>query len=197
MKRFFCGFGVALFFAFPFPAQGATPLATIEANVNRVLEVLCDPALKAESAKEAKKEKIRAISDEMFDQKELSKRTLARNWDKLTADQQQQFSHLYRQVLEKVYMDKILSYTNQKIVFDKANVLGPDRAEVETRIIASSQEIPIMYRVILKDGAWKVYDVVIEGVSLVQNYRSQFNELLAKNSPEQVLEILRKKVQET
>ncbi|HYA03813.1 MAG TPA: ABC transporter substrate-binding protein [Syntrophobacteria bacterium] len=197
MKKFLCGFGVALFFALPFPANGATPLATIEANVNRVLDVLRDPALKAESAKEAKKQKIRAISEEMFDEKELAKRTLARNWEKLTADQRQEFILLYRKVLEKVYMDKILSYTNEKIVFDKANVLGSDKAEVETRIITSSKEIPIMYRVILRDGAWKVYDVVIEGVSLVQNYRSQFNELLVKNSPEQVLDILRKKVQET
>ncbi len=67
-------------------------------------------------------------------------------------------------------------------------------AEVRTKVITASKEIPIFYRVILKDGAWKVYDVSIENVSLVQNYRTQFNDILAKNTPEQLLEILRKKV---
>jgi phospholipid transport system substrate-binding protein len=73
-------------------------------------------------------------------------------------------------------------------------MLSSNQAEVQTKIITSSKEIPIFYRVILKDDSWKVYDVVVENVSLVQNYRSQFNSILAKNTPEQLLEILRKKV---
>jgi len=73
-------------------------------------------------------------------------------------------------------------------------MLSETQAEVQTRVITSSKEIPISYRAILKDGSWKVYDVVIENVSLVLNYRTQFNEILAKNTPEQLLEILRKKV---
>jgi phospholipid transport system substrate-binding protein len=91
-------------------------------------------------------------------------------------------------------MDKILSYTNEKIVFSKENMLSNNQAEVQTKVITSSKEIPIFYRVILEDGTWKVYDVVVENVSLVQNYRSQFNSILAKNTPDQLLEILRKKV---
>jgi phospholipid transport system substrate-binding protein len=73
-------------------------------------------------------------------------------------------------------------------------MISGNQAEVRTRVVTASREIPITYRVILKDGTWKVYDVVIENVSLVQNYRTQFNDILAKNSPEQLLEILRKKV---
>jgi phospholipid transport system substrate-binding protein len=68
--------------------------------------------------------------------------------------------------------------------------------EVQTKIVTSSREIPIFYRMILQNGTWKVYDVVVENVSLVLNYRTQFNDLLLKNSPDQLLEILRKKVQE-
>jgi len=91
-------------------------------------------------------------------------------------------------------MDKIFSYTNEKIVFSKDNMLSNNQAEVQTKVVTSSKEIPISYNVILKGGTWKVYDVVIENVSLVRNYRSQFNSILEKNTPDQLLEILRKKV---
>jgi phospholipid transport system substrate-binding protein len=159
-----------------------------------VLDVLRDPTLKAESAKKIKKEKLEAIYGKMFNEGELSRRTLGRNWKKLNAAEQQEFIQLYQQVLEKAYIDKILSYTNEKIVFEKETLLASTQAEVETKVITSSKEIPIFYRMILENGAWKVYDVVVENVSLVQNYRSQFNDILSKNSPEQLLEILRKKV---
>ena len=119
------------------------------------------------------------------------------NWNKLNAAQRQEFVQLFRQVLEKAYIDKILAYTDEKIVFDREIKLSENQSEVQTRVVTASKEIPISYRVILKDGAWKVYDVVIENVSLVQNYRTQFNDILAKNTPEQLLEILRKKVKGT
>jgi phospholipid transport system substrate-binding protein len=159
--------------------------------------VLRDPALKPDSAKEFKKEKLRVVYEQMFDEVELSRRTLARNWNALNLAQRQEFVPLFRRVLEKAYIDKILAYTDEKVVFDKETMLAENQAEVQTRIITSSKEIPIFYRVILKDSAWRVYDVVVEGVSLVQNYRTQFNEILAKNSLNDLLEILRKKVKES
>jgi phospholipid transport system substrate-binding protein len=174
MKRQVIVLSILILFLFTFPVHAGAPLDTVQTNVNKVLDVLRDPKLKAESAKGTKKEKLEAIYEQMFDEVELSRRTLGGNWNKLNPAQQQEFTQLYRQILEKAYIDKILSYTNEKIVFSK--------------------EIPIFYRVILKDGTWKVYDVVIENVSLVQNYRSQFNSILANNIPEQLLEILRKKV---
>jgi phospholipid transport system substrate-binding protein len=176
------------------PAYAGAPLDTVKVNADKVLDVLRDPKLKVPSAKEIKKKKLEVIYAEMFDEIELSRRTLARNWNKLNEAQRKEFVHLYHQVLEKAYADKILSYTDEKIVFDREIVVSANMAEVHTRIITSSKEIPIMYRVILSSGAWRVYDVVVENVSLVQNYRTQFNEILAKNTPEQLLEILRKKV---
>ena len=130
----------------------------------------------------------------MFDEVELSKRTLAKNWNKLNTDQRKEFVQLYEQVLEKAYIDKILAYTNEKIVYDKEAMLTGNQAEVHTTIITASKKIPISYRVVLSGGAWKVYDVVIENVSLVMNYRTQFNNILTKDTPEQMLETLRKKV---
>jgi len=196
MKRVFAGFGIFIFLFSSLPTHAGAPLDTVQVNVNKVLDVLRDPALKADSAKENKKEKLRLIYDRMFDDVELSRRTLARNWNTLNTPQRQEFVLLFRQVLEKAYVDKILSYTDEKIVFDKESTLSENQSEVLTRIVTSSKTIPISYRMIMKEGMWKVYDVVVENVSLVQNYRTQFNDILAKNTPEQLLETLRKKVKE-
>ncbi len=194
MKRHFMGLSILMFFLSTLPAYAGAPLDTVQANVNKVLDVLRDPNLKGESAKGAKKEKLEVIYEQMFDGVELSMRTMGGNWKKLNPAQQKEFTLLYRQILEKAYIDKILSYTDEKIVFPKESMLSNNQAEVQTKVITSSKEIPISYNVILKGGTWKVYDVVIENVSLVRNYRSQFNSILEKNTPDQLLEILRKKV---
>lgn len=194
MKRHFLGLSILMFFLSTLPVYAGAPLDTVQTNVNKVLDVLRDPNLKGESAKGTKKEKLEAIYEQMFDGVELSMRTMGGNWTKLNPAQQKEFVQLYRQILEKAYIDKILSYTNEKIVFPKESMLSKNQAEVQTKVITSSKEIPIFYKVILKGGTWKVYDVDVENVSLVQNYRSQFNSILAKNTPDQLLEILRKKV---
>ena len=194
MKRHVIGLSILMFLLSTLPAYAGAPLDMVQANVNKVLDVLRDPNLKGEAAKGAKKEKLEVIYEQMFDGVELSMRTMGGNWKKLNPAQQKEFTLLYRQILEKAYIDKILSYTNEKIVFPKESMLSNSQAEVQTNVITSSKEIPISYRVILKNGTWKVYDVVIENVSLVQNYRSQFNSILAKNTPDQLLETLRKKV---
>lgn len=185
---------IVLLLLLALPAHAGPPLEAVQASVNKVLEVLRDPKLKEASAKEVKKEKLRLIYERMFDDVEPSKRTLAKNWNSLNAAQRQEFVLLFRQVLEKAYIDKILAYTDEKIVFERETIVSATQAEVQTKIVTSSKEIPISYRVLLKDGAWKIYDIVIENVSLVLNYRTQFNDILAKDTPEQLLEILRKKV---
>ena len=169
-------------------------MSTVETSVRKVLDVLRDPALKGPAAKEAKKEKLRVIYKDMFDEIEFSRRTLARNWNKFKPAQREEFVNLFEQILEKTYIDKILDYSNEKIEFYKENMVSESQAEIQSKIITSSKEIPIFYRMILKDGKWKVYDVVVENVSLVQNYRTQFNDLLSDNTPDQLLDILRKKV---
>jgi phospholipid transport system substrate-binding protein len=196
MRKYFLGLSVLMFFLSTFPVYAGAPLDTVQTNVNKVLDVLRDPKLKGDSAKGIKKEKLQGIYEQMFDEVELSMRTLGGNWKKLNPAQQKEFVQLYRQILAKAYIDKILSYTDEKIVFSKENMTSNNQAEVQTKIVTASKEIPIYYRVILKDGTWKVYDVVVENVSLVQNYRSQFNSILAKNTPDQLLETLRKKVKE-
>lgn len=194
MKK--CLMGIILFLCMiiPLPAFAGVPLETVKVQVDKVLEVLRDPALKPESAKKLKKEKIRAIAEKMFDFTELSRRTLAQNWPKFSPEQQKEFVSLYRSLLEDAYADKITTYTDEKILFTKEIPLTEKTAEVQSTVIRKTEEIPMNYRVILKEGVWMVYDVVIEGVSLINNYRSQFREILVNKPPESLLETLRKKV---
>ncbi|KAF0158067.1 MAG: putative toluene tolerance protein [Syntrophaceae bacterium] len=193
-KRATVFFGLLIIFILSVPVYARAPMTVVETTVNRVLDVLRDPSLKSPAAKETKTEKLRVIYKDMFDEMEFSRRTLTRNWNKFTPAQRKEFVDLFERVMEKTYIDKILDYSSEKIVFYKETMVSENQAEIQSKIITSSKEIPIFYRMILKDGKWKVYDVVVENVSLVQNYRTQFNEILAGNTPEQLLEILRKKV---
>jgi phospholipid transport system substrate-binding protein len=194
MKKRVALLNILLLLLFSLPVQAGPPLDAVQTNVNKVLDVLRDPKLKGEPAKETKKKKLEAIYEQMFDDVELSKRTLGRHWNSLTVAQRQEFVQLFQQVLEKTYIDKILAYSDEKVVFGRETTDSDTMAEVQTKIVTASKEIPIFYRLVLRNGTWKVYDVVVENVSLVTNYRTQFNDIMEKNKPEQLLEILRKKV---
>ena len=186
-------FIMAFLLACPFQAFAGAPLDSIQKEVNALLNVLRDPALKAESAKAEKEKKIWAIADNIFNYYELSRRTLGRDWRKLNADQQKEFVDLFSKFLANIYMGRILEYTNEKVDFTKELMFSDDKAEVQSEIVTSTKTIPINYRMILKDGRWEVYDVIIEGVSMVRNYRTQFRQILSKESPEELLKTLREK----
>ena len=196
MKKRLVELVILIFLLFPLTVYAGVPLDTVQTSVNKVLDVLRDPKLKADSAKEIKKEKLRIIYKSMFDELEFSRRTLARNWSKLNPAQQKEFIDLFEQILEKTYIDRILAYSDEKIEYYKESMLSDNQAEIQTKVITSSKDVPIFYRVIKKDNSWKVYDVIVENISLVQNYRTQFNDILNKNTSEQLLEILRKKVKQ-
>ena len=178
----------------PFQVYAATPKETVEQGVDKVLKTLSDPAFKAK----AKDEKIASIGkeiDNIFDFEELSKRTLGRDWKKMSAAQQTEFVKLFKQLLQGVYADRLLAYSDQKVIFDKEITLKKGSAEVQSYLQTSDgKKIPLFYRLTDKSGSWKVYDVIIEGVSMVKNYRTQFRDILAKDSPDKLLEILRDKV---
>jgi phospholipid transport system substrate-binding protein len=178
----------------PLDAFAATPTETVESGVNRILKTLSDPAFKAKP----EEERIAILGKEIetvFDFTELSRRTLGRDWKKMSAAQQKEFVELFRQLLQGVYADRLLAYSDQKIIFDKESMLKKGRAEVQSYLQTSDgTKIPLFYRLTDKSGSWKVYDVIIEGVSMVKNYRTQFRQILAKESPDKLLEILRDKV---
>ena len=196
MNKQFTGLILILAILMAIPLQGYTATAkeTVETGVNKVLNTLGDPAFKAKP-EDAKIEEVGNIIGEVFDFTEMSKRTLGREWKKLNAEQQKEFIGLFRQLLQGVYADRLLAYTDQKVVFDKEKMLKKGRAEVQSHIVLSDgRKVPIFYRLTDKSGSWKVYDLIIEGVSLVKNYRTQFREIIASDSPDKLLQILRDKV---
>ncbi len=175
-------------------APTASPKEAVEVDVQKVLTTLAEPAFKDQS-RDVKIAKIRSIINEIFDYTELSRRTLGREWAKFNPAQQAEFIKLFSDLLEKTYADRLLSYSNEKVVFDKENMLNASQAEVFSNVLTNDgKKIPLDYRLVLKDGKWRVYDVIIEGISMVKNYRDQFRDILAKDSPEQVLKMLREKV---
>ncbi|MEX1348312.1 MAG: ABC transporter substrate-binding protein [Desulfobacterales bacterium] len=197
-KRFMGLFLIlAICLMLPLQSYAATPKETVEKGVNNLLKTLGDPAFKAQT----KDQQIATLGTEIekvFDFTELSKRTLGRDWKKMSAAQQQEFVKLFKQLLQGVYADRLLEYSDQKVIFDKEITLKKGRAEVQSYLQTSDgKKIPLFYRLTDKGGSWKVYDVVIEGVSMVKNYRTQFRDILAKDSPDKLLEILRDKVNKT
>ena len=196
MKKRFTG--VSLIFAFlltiPLQSYAATPMETVETGVNKMLTTLGDPAFKAK-AKEEQVAQLGEIIETVFDFNELSRRTLGREWKKMKPEQQKEFVKLFKELLQGVYADRLLAYSDQKVIFDKEIMLKKGRAEVQSYLqTADGKKVPMFYRLSDKSGSWKVYDIIIEGVSMVKNYRTQFRQIISKDSPEKLLEILRNKV---
>jgi phospholipid transport system substrate-binding protein len=197
MNKRFVGLILIFSFLLLIPLQGyaATPKETVETGVNKVIKTLGDPAFKAKP-KDEQIATIGAEIDTIFDFKELSRRTLGKQWKKMSAEQQTEFVQLFRELLQGVYADRLLAYSDQKVLFEKEIMLKKGRAEVQSYLQTSDgKKIPLFYRLTDKSGSWKVYDIIIEGVSMVKNYRTQFRKIISKDSPEKLLEILREKVQ--
>lgn len=198
MKKYFVCIILALFLSAPLAASAAStasgPLETVKVNVDKVLNVLRDPALQGASAVTKKKEALRRISNDLFNWPLLSRMVLARNWRALTPAQQQEFINLFKEILEKAYINKILAYKDEKIEYVSNKMLTERKAEVDTHIVSNTSPVDLTYRLALVDGKWGVYDIIVEGVSLTANYRDQFRDFLYKNTPVQLLDHLKEKV---
>jgi phospholipid transport system substrate-binding protein len=154
----------------------------VKAAVDRVLKVVQDPELKKPANTDKRRAQIREVARSLFDFPAMAQSSLARHWAQRTPEQRKQFVELYADLLENSYVSKIEAYGGEKIVYEAEKVDG-DIVEVRSKVISQrGTEIPIEYR-LRKDGdRWEVFDVKIEGVSLVQNYRSQFNHIITRSS---------------
>ncbi len=193
MTKWIVSFFVLIGLMSAFTVHAGAPLDAVKTNVNAVLDVLRDPKLKGESGRKAKEQRIEAVADKLFDFIELSKRTLGLDWNKFSDAQRREFVSLYKGILKDAYVAKITTYTDEQVTFSKEIPLSANTVEVQSIIAAKGSPVSIKYRVIQKNSEWKVYDVVIEGVSLISNYRGQFREILANKPPDKLLETLRQK----
>ncbi len=164
------------------PAQAGEALDVLKISVDNVLDVLSS----TKPGEPGRVDKLYKAVGSVFDPEELARRTLGANWESFSPEQRARFSKAFLKLLDNTYLRRIEAYTDEKVIFRGEAVRGEGRAEVSTKIVTSTKEVPIVYRLIRRDS-WKVYDVVIEGVSLVQNYRNQFNQVLVKESPAQLI----------
>jgi phospholipid transport system substrate-binding protein len=198
MRRLACTAAIAVFAlgGAARPALAGAPTDQLKASIDRVLALVQDPALKPPARADERRRKIRAVANEIFDWQETGKRALARHWQPRSPKEREEFSALFADLLERSYVGKIEAYTGERIVYGQETVDG-DQATVRTKLVTKSgTEIPIDYRMHQVDGRWRVYDVLIEGVSLVGNYRAQFNRIIQQSGYADLVQRLRTKQEE-
>ena len=174
-------------------ANAGLPTDQIKATVDKALVVLRDPKLKPAAKLKERRDELRKILFARFDFTEMAKRSLGSNWRRRTPQEQEEFVRLFTDVLERAYADIIESYTDEKIIYLNERV-DAEFADVNSKIITGKgQEYSLNYRAHLVGSEWKVYDVVAENISLVNNYRSQFTRVISKDSYEELVRRLKDK----
>ena len=176
-------------------AAAAGPLETLKVPVEQIMNLLDDPQYQKADPENRQKKEIGRITRSIFDYTEMSKRALARHWQRFKPAERKEFRDVFADLLENTYYDKIhTAYNKERVEFLKQEMLSETKARVETRIFRDDLDIPVNYSMKLDEGVWQVYDVSIEGVSLIKNYRSQFSKILADKSPVYLIQQLKEKV---
>jgi phospholipid transport system substrate-binding protein len=178
------------------PSLAGEPLEKIKQTTDKILAIVTDPALKAPDTEAERKRLIRKAVDERFDWEEMSRRTLARYWSGRTAQEKKEFVDLFGKLLERTYMDKIEGYSGEKVIYEGDKVddgYGLVNVKIATQ---KGTEIPLTYRLWKKGDDWLVYDISIEGVSLINNYRTQFSSILLNSPFKSLLDQIRTKIEQ-
>jgi phospholipid transport system substrate-binding protein len=169
------------------------PLDLVKSATERALQVVKDSQLKSPDKKKERVEKLKEIINPIFDYEEMARRTLGAHWRRRTAEEQAEFAKLFRAFLEKIYSDKVDLYNGERVVFGRETI-EDDYAQVESKVIdTKGEESPVVYRLKRTDGKWKVYDAVVENISIVNNYRSQFDRVISKSSYDELKKMLKEK----
>ena len=173
------------------PALAGVPTDQLRQRVDEVVRVLEDPSNKGKPAQ--RRAAVRKISEEIFDYPDTARRTLGPHWTARTPEEQREFVQLFADLLDRAYFSKIDSYQGEKVRYGAETING-NEAIVKTMIVTrAGAEVPVDYRMHLADGRWLVYDVNIEGISLVANYRTQFNKIVQTESYQTLVQKLRAK----
>jgi len=175
-------------------AYAGEPTEQIKETTNKIIAIVKDPKLKSPEKEPERRKLIRKAVDERFDWEEMAKRTLGRHWRKRTEKEKKEFIYLFGKLLERTYLDRVEGYSGEKVAYVGDRIQG-DYAIVKVKILtAQDTEIPVLYRMKKKDDKWLVYDITIEGVSLINNYRTQFNNILVRSSFKTLIEKIKAKV---
>jgi phospholipid transport system substrate-binding protein len=179
------------------PAAAGAPSDQLKTQIDRVLKTLDDPELKKEGRAKERRAAVRKIANDIFDFGETARRSLGRHWQPRTPAEREEFVELFADLLERSYISKVELYGGEKIQYLGDTIEG-DQAKVQTKLLTKGgNEIPIEYRMHKKGDRWLVYDVVIEGVSLIANYRTQFNKIIQTASYQELVKKMKAKQEET
>ena len=178
-------------------AADRTARQTAEAGAERILALLNDAAFKNPATRPDVKKKIEQEIVALFDFEEFSTRTVGPNWKKFTPEQKHGFQMAFTDLLRNTYIDTLDEYNGQKVQFTGETVAnGGKRVEIQMSFIAGEKNYPVAFRMLEKNNAWVVYDVLIEGISMIKNYREQFRDILSKNSPDELIRRVQAKAEE-
>ena len=197
MKHTIAGLCMVLLFCGTVFAAG-TPTDTLSVTVNDILSILKEPNYKDPVKRVPLRAQIEKKVHEVFDFSEFSARTVGRNWQSFSAEQKERFDKAFANLLLITYLDKIQGYNGEQVAYT-GEILSSkkDRAEVQTIVTLSDKtQVPVSYRMMLKGDQWVVYDVIIETISLIKNYRSQFQDVLTRGTPEQLIEKVENRARE-
>jgi phospholipid transport system substrate-binding protein len=173
------------------PALAGAPTDQLKQRVDEVIRVLSDPSLKDKT--DERRVTVRKISEGVFDYQDTARRSLGQHWNERTPEEQREFVKLFGDLLERAYFSKIDRYQGEKVRYGAETIDG-DEAQVKTTITTNTgSDVPVDYRMHRVDDRWLVYDVTIEGVSMVSNYRSQFNKIVRTESYRALVERLKGK----
>ena len=187
-----CVLLLTVLMAIPVPSNAGAPTAAMKATIDDVLRIVRDKELKQPAKAEARRHMLETVVAARFDYAEMSRRALGAPWNQLTDQQKQEFVDLFRTLLTNSYADKIETYSGEGVEYLNERT-EKEYAEVRTKVLSGKTEIPLDYRLISKADEWRVYDVVVDNVSLVNNYRGQFTKILRASSYTDLVDQLRKK----
>jgi len=180
----------------PDRAWAGAPTDQLKAQIERTVKILEDPELKKPGKQRDRRAAVRQVANDIFDFSETAKRSLARHWAARSQAEREEFVQLFGDLLERSYISKIELYGGEKIRF-VGETVEPDGAIVRTRLVTRQDtEIPIDYRMHARGDKWLVYDVLIEGVSLISNYRTQFNKIITTSSYQELVKKMKSKQEE-
>ena len=179
---------------FAFPAWGGLPTEKIKETTDNILAIITRPELKGPDKAAERRNLMRQYIDERFDWEEMSRRSLGRHWRKRTIEEKATFVKLFGKLLERTYLDKVEGYSGEKVDYLDETLDG-DYGTVEVKILTlRGQEVNVEYRLKKEKNDWLVYDIAIEGVSLINNYRVQFNSIITRSSYNALVRRLEEKV---
>ena len=186
--------GMILIKAFAVTAFAGDPTEVIRKTTDKIIAIVKNPALQGPEKKKERDRLIRDAADEIFDREEMSRRTLAQHWRKRTPEEKKEFMDLFEDLLEKTYIDRVEGYSGEKVLYEGERIEG-NYALVKVEIMTKQDaKIPVLYRLKKTKSGWLVYDLSIEGVSLINNYRTQFNSIILDSSFKGLMKKLREKV---